>query len=336
MNNETSINNGTTPTNSQVIGQGVVQNTTNVAGVNQPVSYTASPVTPQSQVINQVNPTSQIPSTPVNNTIPSQTQVPIVTPNKEVPPVKTKKPKKKKGKLLFIIFLLLIIGGMTYYIYTDYLKDMRTASLECSPVSTTSKITVLDINSPLVQELYSKVVTNIKEDVASTNLDDNMKIYLAYRQIANNEIYESNCNLFSDTAMMPYTCHVSTTFTPTAFKEEILQRELKTLFGEKTNISNQNIQLGRASCIGGYQYIKSRGEYVEGYCEEVPSTSYQVIKTLDKATSQESYIKLYEKVDYMMAESNDLPSNLKDGTYVYTFQLDKNYNYIYIGKALEE
>ena len=49
-----------------------------------------------------------------------------------------------------------------------------------------------------------------------------MKLYLAYRQILETEKYDSNCNLFSQTSMEPYTCEVSTLFVPKAFKEETL------------------------------------------------------------------------------------------------------------------
>ena len=45
-------------------------------------------------------------------------------------------------------------------------------------------------------------------------------------------------------------------------------KELKTikkLYGENTSIPFTNIQLGN-TCIGGYQYIPSRGEFVQGLC----------------------------------------------------------------------
>lgn len=333
------MNNGVNQNNvNQSNNQGqVVTNTTTVAGNGmQPVNSVSNQVVNTNQVNPAVNSNGLVGSTVNNNGVVPQPQINQAVATGGGPSPKVSKPKKKRGKTIFILLLLLVIAFMGYYIYTDYLKDMRLANSECSPVSTSANETTLDINSPLVQDLYSRVATNIKEDVVSTTLDDNMKLYLAYRMIPNNLIYESNCNLFSDTAMLPYTCHVSATFVPTAFKEEVLQRQLKILFGENTNILNQNIQLGKTSCIGGYQYIEARGEYVLGYCEEVPVTTYQVTKTLRRAVSQDSIIKIYEDVDYMMSESNMLPENLKDGTYIYTFQLDKNYNYIYVGKTLDE
>ena len=159
-----------------------------------------------------------------------------------------------------------------------------------------------------------------------------MKLYLAYRQIPNNKIYDSNCNLFNNTAMNSYICEENLEFSPKAFKEETLQLEYKKLFGEDQEFVNGNIQLGN-SCIGGYQYISERGEYVEGYCKEVSTTSYSVNKTLTDAYVQGDTITIKEKVRYYSSEQ--VPEELKNGVYVYTFKLDNNYNYVYISKTME-
>ena len=118
-------------------------------------------------------------------------------------------------------------------------------------------------------------------------------------------------------------------------KEESLKIEYKKLFGETANFQNTNIQLGR-TCLGGYQYIASRGEYVSGYCAQAPTTSYYVEKELEKAISKESTIYLYEKVKYLGSEGQKLPEELLSGTYKYTFKLDTNYNYVLISKELEQ
>ena len=182
-------------------------------------------------------------------------------------------------------------------------------------------------------DLYGKISTNIREDVGSVELNDQLKLYLAFRQIANSDLYDSNCNKFSGTSMEPFTCEKTATFVPKAFKEDILMIEVKKLFGEDTNIEHQNVQLGN-TCIGGYQYIKERGEYVQGQCQSTGATLYRVEKELISATSTESTIVLTEKVKYYGTESLNLPSRLVSGTYKHIFKLDMNYNYIYISKEL--
>ncbi len=243
-------------------------------------------------------------------------------------------PVKKKHTGL-ILYLLTVAGFcfFTYYTYDLHQKQITKLKDECSPVSTSGDIKELPLDSTIVQDLYSKVATNIKEDVAETELNESLKMYLAYRQIPNDKIYESNCNQFNDTAMPSYICEENNEFTPTAFKEETLKIAYKSLFGENSNFENNNIQLNK-KCIGGYQYIPSRGEYVQGYCGQVPTVTYQVTKNLFKATSQESTIILYEKVKYLGSEGQKLPDNLISGTYKYTFKLDSNYNYTYISKEL--
>ena len=44
---------------------------------------------------------------------------------------------------------------------------------------------------------------------------------------------------------------------------------------------------------------------------------------------------LREEVKYYTVEGIDVPEKLKSGTYVYTFKLDTNYNYVYISKTLQ-
>ncbi len=236
----------------------------------------------------------------------------------------------------FAIFLLLILGGLcflTYYFYNKNIMQLNSLKENCTPVSTSGEEKELNINSTIIQDLYNKVKTNIKEDLANNSLDDSMKLYLAYRQIPTNNIYKSNCNYFDDTKMYPYTCEETIEFSPVAFKEETLQIELKKLFGETTNIKNGNIQLSY-DCIGGFEYIEGRGEYVSGKCATPSTTVYSVNKELKKATSKETIIKLYEEVKYHGIQGNKVPDNLKNGTYIYTFKLDTNYNYVYISKEL--
>ena len=259
----------------------------------------------------------------------ASTSAPVVAENGKKK--KEKKPKNKLARFFFFIILLLIgaIGGLWYY----HQQQIAIMNYKCTPVSTSGETKELDLDSTIVKDLYGKVATTIREDLGSVELNDQLKLYLAYRQIATSDLYESNCNKFSATSMEPFKCEVTASFVPKAFKADVLQVELKKLFGEDTNISNQNVQLGN-TCIGGFQYIPERNEYVQGQCESTGATLYRVEKELIGATSTESTIVLTERVKYYGSDALDLPEKLVSGTYKYTFRLDMNYNYIYISKEL--
>ena len=129
--------------------------------------------------------------------------------------------------LIAIIFFLIV--GM---IAIDRSNRQKVAEINynCTPVASSGKETPLDINSTIVKSLYSKVATTIREDVAQPEFNEEMKLYLAYRQILEKDKYDSNCNLFSNVAMQPYTCTVSTSFVPKAFKKETLEQKIKELY----------------------------------------------------------------------------------------------------------
>ena len=291
-------------------------------------------------VITQPQPQPQI--TPIN-TVPTSTpvapspttSVPTSTPTTAAQPTNQTIEKKKKVNLTPL--LLIIIVGLTFYLVLttrSYKNQINQLEYNCTPIATSKTEKKLDIDSTLVKDLYKKVATNIREDIAQPEFNDNMRLYLAYRQILETEKYDSNCNNFSITAMEPYTCEVSTNFVPKAFSEDTLKQAIKKMYGEKAAIQLTNIQLG-SSCIVGYQYIPSRKEFVQGICGQQNATSYKVDKTLTKAISTNNTIILTEEVKYHANEKLELPESLKNGTYYYTFRLDMNYNYVLVSKTYE-
>lgn len=293
------------------------------------VTLQATPAVVSSAPVASIQPVLQTPPAPIDTTtIVSEAAAQVVEEGKKK---KEKKPKNKLASILFLVIILSVgaIGGLWYY----HQQQMNLMRVKCTPVSTNGETKELDLDSTIVKDLYSKVSTNIREDVGSVELNDELKLYLAFRQIANSDLYDSNCNKFSATSMEPFTCEKTATFVPKAFKEDVLTVEVKKLFGEDTNIAHQNVQLGN-TCIGGYQYIKERGEYVQGQCGSTGATLYRVEKELVSATSTESTIVLTEKVKYYGTEALDLPTRLVSGTYKHTFRLDMNYNYIYVSKEL--
>ena len=235
----------------------------------------------------------------------------------------------------FFLIILCMTGYIAYSYYTNTQTVERLNNLS-SPVSTMGEEKELKLDSTIVQDLYSKVKTNIREDVAQFELNDELKMYLAYRAIPIGNIYESKCDGFDDSVLIPFTCPINDSkYVPNAFKKETIEVEYKKLFGENTNFVPNNVQIGK-NCIVGYQYIESRGEYVQGRCNQYFTTTYSVTKELTKAISKESTITLYEQVKYLAGDGQSLPSYLRSGEYVYVFKLDSNYNYVYVTKYLNQ
>ena len=246
-------------------------------------------------------------------------------------------PRKKRGGGFAFLLLLICagLGGYIYYSSISHKAEIEKLNYNCTPVLASKEETKLDVDSTFVQTLYSKVETNIREDIAQPEFNDNMKWYLAYRQVLDSDKYDSNCNLFSSTSMEPMTCDPnSSTFIPKAFKPEKIIRAYKNLFGEESQYQLTNVQLG-SSCIGGYQYIADRDEFVQGRCSQQNSTFYTVKKKIVEATSSRNRVVLKEEVNYKQSEGIELPPYLKNGYYYYVFRLDLNYNYVLVSKTYE-
>ena len=283
----------------------------------------------------------------VNNTInniPEQIKVPETTPQvieveeteEERLARKEKRRKKRKISVIFILIIIIILlGGALFFVKTTSDRTIDELRYTCSPLEESKGETNLDVNSTLVQSLYSKVVTSVREDLAQPKWNDTMKIYLAYRQIPEYDIFETNCNGFDKLKMEPYTCEKSSTFTPKGFKRSTLELKWKELFGEMTEMPKINIKLDNA-CVGGFEYIPSRDEYVQGTCKMNTSGAYKVVKNLTEAKYSNNMIVLTEEVNYSGQENMVLPDYLKSGKYYYTFRLDMNYNYVLVSKEYEE
>ena len=292
-------------------------------------STVASNVLPNSQPV--LNPSTDVDfSKVVNNGANSSTEDDNGELNK-----KQKHNVRSSSPTLVTILFIIIVGLIFYVVYSSglYKTNLEHLKYNCTPVNSYKEDKQLDVNSTIVVELYNKVRTSIREDYAQPDFNDNMKLYLAWRQIPQNKYYGSNCNLFKNTTMEPYKCD-DKKFTPQAFKEEDLIHEIKMLFGEETNIPLGNIKL-QNNCIGGYAYIKERGEFVEGKCDLVQANSYSVDKVLKEAYTNRNTITLVEEVKYKENEKLKLPDYLKSGLYYYTFRLDMNFNYVLVNRTYE-
>lgn len=289
------------------------------ASINQNM---ANPNMSVQQIINQQSTSNQ-----------TQNNINTVQPlNRNVQDVKIIKQKSKLTPILFIFLLLL--GAYTLYSNLDNKKIIENLTYNCTPISSKNEDSSLDINSTLVKDLYSKVYTTVREDVAQPEWNDTMRIYLAYRQITENKKYDSNCNLFDQNAMPSYSCEVTTDFVPKAFKQSDLEIEWKKLYGENTPLTFTNIKLDY-DCIGGYQYIADRQEYVQGRCSANKASKVKATKKLESATSNGNTITLKESVTYEGTDSSEVADYLKSGYYYYNFRLDMNYNYVLVNRTYE-
>ena len=330
------VENNTTPT---IVQNNTVQQYSQPQQVNiQPMNNVQTPINTIPNATNNINLGMQaapIPATTTPNYIPQQPQIQSQAQPQPIVQVPNNKSQKAKNTSLpIIILLLLLLGFSIYYLTTNNNKMISELKYNCTPITASKEEIKLDINSTLVQSLYSKFASSIREDIAQPYFNDEWKLYMAYRQILETDKYDSNCNLFNQTAMEPYRCQVNNYFTPKAFKEETILQKMKELYGENISIPLNNIQLGN-SCVIGYQYIKERGEFVEGQCSQKEATSFKVEKKLTEATSTRNTIILTEEVKYIEAEGLTLPSYLISGIYHYTFRLDLNYNYVLINKSFE-
>ena len=330
------VNNQNSTNNNQAIEQPVL---TPMAGVTvAPVS--SAPVDATKAAQQAVNSQNQA---PVQQTVPIpsqqsvQPQQPAIIANQgSIDDTNNiSEPKKRKNILLPLLFLIIIgLGGYIYYMNKNYINQINQLNYNCTPITSTKKEVELDVDSVLVKGLYKKVETNIREDLAQPEFNDNMKIYLAYRQILEKDKYDTNCQGFSLNAMEPYTCDVSNDFVPKGFHENTLIQKIKELYGEKTEIELANVQLGKV-CLVGYQYIPARKEFVQGFCNQQNATSLRATKNLTKAISTGNTIILTEEVKYHENEGVSVPASLKSGIYYYTFRLDMNYNYVLVSKTYE-
>lgn len=243
---------------------------------------------------------------------------------KKEPSIVYQKVSNKATPLLLIVILLL--AGACFYWYRTDASRRDYYENHYSPINSGDTIE-LELDSPLVTQLYTMVKTTATEDFGNPNFDNNLKRYLAYRNLSHNSFYESNCNLF-DNSMVNFACFEDDSFKPDAFKDSSLTNMLNIMFGVRHGIEHENITVG-GTCLGGYEYIASRGEYVKGKCTRETLLTVSADKKLTKATSTGDKIYLEENVRYFTNNGQDNPESLKDGNYVYTFRLDENFNYIY-------
>lgn len=293
------------------------QNINNIPNANvEQNAVAAQPQTVQSNVTTNMQ--AQQVQVPVNNT--AQVQ-------------QTVQPKKKSHLgLILTIFIILGLCGACFMLYQKSVDTESFYKHKYSPINRGEEVK-LDINSTLVQDLYHRFKTTEREDYYGRDLNlPKFKLYIALRNVSYNDYISSNCNLFDNSAMPFTTCPDG--FTPNAVDQDVLFNKLKVLYGENHNVPISNIQLGN-SCLGSFQYIKGRKQFVEGKCHSEAKSMINVEKKLLSAVSNGPNIILREKVRYYTT-TIAVPDYLKNGIYKYTFRLDENFNYVFESKEHTE
>ena len=86
---------------------------------------------------------------------------------------------KSKKSILAILLIFVIIGLSVYIYYTDtmYKNQINEIKYSCTPLASQSELTQLNIESDTVKKLYSIISTNIEEDLADNQLDEQMKFF---------------------------------------------------------------------------------------------------------------------------------------------------------------
>lgn len=196
-------------------GQVIESSIDTSSSINNQTSSSVVAVGPEVSNGSKVVQSNQIPSTlPKEQTIPpvgmiasnndsasdkvSQSTIPVADSHEN----SSKKQKPNKGKntgyILIIVLLLLALGFMVY-------QNYFTPKVEIDPVKEWQRKRVVNTNSLVAQELYNYVNLDgcdsqinffygESENVKVVDLSDEVRNYLAYRQLKYNKIAKKNCS----------------------------------------------------------------------------------------------------------------------------------------------
>ncbi len=117
---------------------------------------------------------------------------------------KTKREKKNGNSSILIFIIVLLMAAIGYFVYNDYFAPKE----EIDPVKELERKRSINVNSLLVQQLYSYVNLDgcgnqinffygSGAPVELKDLTDEQKIYLAYRQLLNRDIRKEYCSTYS-------------------------------------------------------------------------------------------------------------------------------------------
>ena len=229
---------------------------------------------------------------------------------------------QKSDKKTIVIFLIIFIAAASFIIYNIYDKEIKKDTPEQE----------ISINNKKVKDLYNKVKLSKEEDFKFAELNDQTKLYLAYRQIPKSKFMTSECSLFSEVKLEKnndlYMCIDKG---KNSFKKEDLEEEYHKLFG--------GIFFKHNNIISKYEifkFVKSKDIYIKGKYLGGSDDAVVATKRLAQAYKEDNKLYLLESVKYTNRGNGKMinnSKNYKSGTYKYTFKIKKN-KYIYQKKEL--
>ena len=224
------------------------------------------------------------------------------------------KNKKNLGIIIGVIILVVIIS----VIYFKFIKKQS-----------------LDVNSEIVQELYSMVNYDSNNwdkfwmydnnDIYDITSDkENIKMNLLSINLNNNELKKIECNSIPDNVYDYYSaCSMQNEFNY-AYDREYVEKVYKNIFGEDTSLNlDKDIYKDAYKCEK-YIYIKELDKYVlysyDGCGGMYPEYTYT--SKILKAEKDFNQIKIYEEVEKKDTESEKF-------SIIYTFKKNSNNKYYF-------
>lgn len=246
---------------------------------------------------------------------------------------------EERGNSWLIVVLVFVVIALAGYIVYDKMMKDDTTTIEKESVNNSIKEENsgqqknLSVDSFLVQNLYRKVTTNKgEEETSGYQLDDMMKLYLAYRQVPRSNFFQTNCDGYQGTKA--YACNPQMGI-PYGVNASSIQEQVKELFGENVVIPNQSITRSTFNVLGVYvEYIPSRDIYLIGSNVGGGTDDVSLTKTLTSAYIKDAILYLEEDVNYTQSTISSEASNYYtkyNGKYRYQFKMEDG-RYIYINK----
>ncbi|MBO5138250.1 MAG: hypothetical protein J6B89_01250 [Bacilli bacterium] len=263
------------------------------------------------------------------------------------------KETKKENRsiiVLTIILLLGLLGTSGYIIYDKVLKNQSSTTIEEKNkkdninINDNDKNTEknLDINSPGVQELYSKVSSNRdghfstawmwpqQDKIIANELDEASKMKLVYINVKKDRMSSLNCSTIVpqsiDQKFMACPSGESNSIIYSIDKAEI-ERIYKDIFGKNATLDTSvNIETHEIS-VEKYSYVPSIDKYVLYTFAGGGTIGKSTTKTLTKATKIGDEIKIYEELTNF-----DLDEKIGTEQYVYTFKLEDDIHYYFYSR----
>lgn len=296
----------------------------------------------------QVVQTAQVPSTPITEQvippvgiINSNDNSSTITDNQSVLPMqnsnqnqdKDQKPKKSKNTIYILIIFLLVIA-LGFMVYQNYF----TPKVEVDPVKEWQRKRVVNTNSLVVQELYNYVNLDgcdsqidffygESENVKVVDLSDEVRNYLAYRQLKHNKIEKKNCGnyqsaLHQNDSVGLWYCgdgflsnssdqYNDQTATTSVISEEAIREQANKMFGEdtykaKTFTTSNSARYLYDSKLSSYIYQVFNGENsCKGFSNKLDKAYQQGddLTIVVKVTNNEN--KAIQMFYYTFTESDD-------------------------------